>query len=379
MEITRFLNLKSLLENKSHYLFGPRQTGKTSLILKQLSDARIYNLLESETFLKLSQAPSRLRQEAKHGELVVIDEIQKLPALLDEVQIVIEERHCKFLLTGSSARKLRRGGSNLLGGRLRSMHLHPLTIKELGINFNLQRALQSGMLPSIYFSDNIEADLRAYAGDYLKEEIAAEASVRNIEAFSRFLHVVALSNGNLINFTELASDAQVKLSTLRNYTDLLSDTLIGTQLPAWTKSRNRKAIQKSKLYLFDIGVTRILQGRKYIGEDTKEFGDAFEALIFQELSAYLSYTIGHDEDLSFWRSTSGFEVDFILGDTTAIEVKSSRTIHASHFKGLRALKQEGIFKNYVLVSREENSRIVDEIKVLSLKDFIDQLWSGAFV
>lgn len=200
MLISRFLNLPQILEKKSYFLLGPRQTGKTSLIRETMTDCRVYNLLEFETFLRLNQDPSRLRSELKgYKGIVVIDEIQKMPVLLDQVQILIEEQKLHFLLTASSARKLRRSGVNLLGGRARTLRMHALTSMELGEHFDLMRAINFGTLPAIYFSEEPKADLQAYAGEYLKEEIAAEGLTRNVPAFSRFLQVAALSNGQIIN------------------------------------------------------------------------------------------------------------------------------------------------------------------------------------
>ena len=203
--IQRLIDLSALLSKKSHFLFGPRQTGKSFLINQSLPDVRVYDLLDTSIYLALSQNPLRLSQELRPKDrIVVIDEIQRLPDLLNEVHRLIETRRIKFLLTGSSARKLRRGGVNLLGGRARTKHLHPLTYKELGKDFNLSQALTRGTLPSIYFSDDSRADLQSYAGTYLEQEIVAEGATRNVPAFSRFLKVAALCNGTMVNFTNVA-------------------------------------------------------------------------------------------------------------------------------------------------------------------------------
>jgi len=234
------------------------------------------------------------------------NEIQKLPVLLDEVHRLIEQRRIRFVLTGSSARKLRRGGVNLLGGRAPSRTLHPFTCRELGGAFDLTRALDRGLLPSIYFSDSPREDLRAYVGTYLKEEIAAEALTRSVPAFSRFLEVAALSHGTMLNFTTVASDAQVPVSTVREYFHILEDTLIARPVPAWTKTRTRKAISTAKHYFFDVGVVRHLQHRSGLARRSPEFGEAFESYIFHELSAFIDYT--EPMPLAYWRSTSNFEV-----------------------------------------------------------------------
>jgi len=316
--IERTLELTSLLEKKSHFLFGPRQTGKTSLIRHTLKGVRTYDLLDTSVYLSLSQRPGRLAEElTSQDRVIVIDEIQRLPDLLNEVHRLIEERGIRFLLTGSSARKLRRGGVNLLGGRARTKYLHPLTYRELGKHFNLIQALERGLLPAIYFSDDPWADLQAYAGSYLQQEIVAEAVVRSIPAFSRFLKVVALCNGTIVNFSSLSNDAQVPRTTIYEYFEILKDTLVLHELPAWRKSKKRKPLSSSKFYFFDVGLVSAVQGRTF-RQGTPEYGGAFETYIMHELISYSNYLSG--EPLGYWKSTSGFEVNFILGDHTAIEV-----------------------------------------------------------
>src|SRR2546422_11779505 len=225
--VERLLDLPALLARKSHFLFGPRQTGKTFLVRHALRDARVYDLLDSATYLALSREPGRVAQElTPRDRVVVIDEIQRLPELLNEVHRVIEKRGVRFLLTGSSARKLRRGGVNLMGGRARTKYLHPLTSRELRARFDLTRAVQRGTLPSIYFSDDPQADLAAYAGSYLQQEIVAEGATRNVPAFSRFLRVAAHCNGTIVNFTNIANDARVPRTTVYEYFEILKDTLV---------------------------------------------------------------------------------------------------------------------------------------------------------
>ncbi|MBW1789521.1 MAG: ATP-binding protein, partial [Deltaproteobacteria bacterium] len=232
--ISRQLNILKILQNKSCFLFGPRQTGKTSLIRNTLEKYRYYNLLKTDVYLKLNRSPQRLREEiSDNDKIVIIDEIQKLPILLDEVHFLIEEKGIHFLLTGSSARKLRNKGVNLLGGRARTRRLHPFIFRELDNDFQLLRALDIGLIPSIYFSDAPYEDLEAYAGNYLKEEIAAEAIARNVPAFSRFLTVAGLCDGEIINYTNISRDAEVPKSTVQEYFQILRDTLLGDDLPAW--------------------------------------------------------------------------------------------------------------------------------------------------
>ncbi|MBI2067334.1 MAG: ATP-binding protein [Deltaproteobacteria bacterium] len=378
--ITRFIDIFSILKEKSCFLFGPRQTGKTSLIHHIFQDVPFYNLLDSPTFLKLSHSPHLLKEEIpREAKIVVIDEIQKLPHLLDQVHLLIEERRIHFLLTGSSARKLRRGGANLLGGRARSRMLHPFIYKELGSKFDLSRALNVGLLPSIYFSNSPDEDLESYASNYLKEEIASEGLTRNIPAFSRFLEVAALCNAKLINFTEIGNDAQVPRSTIHEYFEILKDTLIAFPLHPWKKSQKRKPTATDKFYFFDSGVVRFLQHRSHLNFGTPEFGDAFETYLFHELRTFSDYRrVG---DLNYWRSQSGFEVDFILADKIAIEVKAKKNINSSDLKGLKALQEEKKLKYYILVCLNDPSikpRFSEGVHILPFDLFLDKLWAGEF-
>jgi predicted AAA+ superfamily ATPase len=378
MYIRRELDVLKVLKNKSCFLFGPRQTGKTSLIHNTLSGYRVYNLLKTDVYLRLSRSPERLRQEiADEERIVIIDEIQKLPILLDEVHSLIEEKGIRFLLTGSSARKLRIKGVNLLGGRARTRRMHPFIYKELGNEFDLLKALDIGLIPSIYFSDSPYEDLEAYCGNYLKEEISAEAIVRNIPAFSRFLTVAGLCNGRIINYTNISRDAEVPKSTVQEYFQILRDTLVGDDLPAWKRSIKRKPISTSKFYFFDIGVARYLQNRQGLKTGSPEFGEAFEAYICHEIRAYCDYRGGCD--LAYWRSTSGFEVDFIINDKTAVEIKAKTNISSQDYKGLRVLREEALLKNYILVSLEDTPRKVEGIQIQSWKKFIENLWQDEFL
>jgi len=374
--IGRSLDLPALLAKKSHFLFGPRQTGKSSLIRHTLRGVRIYDLLDTSAYLALSQNPGRIAQElTDRDRIVVIDEIQRLPDLLNEVHRLIEERGVRFLLTGSSARKLRRGGVNLLGGRARTRRLHPFTCRELGKLFDLNRALERGLLPSVYFSDDAVADLKAYAGSYLQQEIVAEGATRNVPAFSRFLRVAALCNGKIVNFTKVANDSQVARTTVYEYFEILKDTLVLHEIPAWRKSTKRKPLASSKYYFFDVGVVGTLQGR-LVRPATPEFGKAFETYIAHELTSYADYHAG--ETVSYWRSTSGFEVDFILDDHTAVEVKAKENLSTQDLKPLRMLAEEKNLKRYLCVSFEPRRRTVGGVTVLPFGEFLDALWNGEY-
>ena len=374
--IERVLDLPELLKKKSHFLFGPRQTGKTSLIRRTMEGIRYYDLLDSSVFLTLSQNPGRLAEEIIFNDsVVVIDEIQRLPVLLNEVHRLIEERGIRFLLTGSSARKLRRGGVNLLGGRARTKYLHPLTCREIGGSFDLLRAIERGLMPSIYFSDDPIADLKAYVGYYLQEEIVAESAASNIPAFSRFLKVAAFCNGTIINFTNVSNDAQVPRTTVYEYFEILKDTLVLYEVPAWRKSIKRKPLASSKYYFFDIGVAAALQGREF-RPGTPEFGEAFETFIMHELFAYSDYVSG--DSIRYWRTTSGFEVDFIIGDHTAVEVKAKKNISMNDLKSILKLAEEKQLKNYVCVCLEKRPRKLKGLSVMPFKEFLDALWSGEY-
>lgn len=374
--IDRKLPLADQAKKKSVFLFGPRQTGKTSLISHTISDAKIVNLLKQDTFLYLSQDPSRIRKDLRNEtKTLVVDEVQKLPVLLNEIQVLIDEHDLKCILTGSSARRLRRGGVNLLGGRARSLFLHPFVFAELGDRFNLIKALEYGMIPSIYFSDSPRQDLKAYAGDYLQQEIMAEGLTRNLPAFSRFLQTAAQLDGQLIQYTKFHELSGVAKTTAIEYFNILKDTLIAYEVLPWKKSVKRKAIQTAKYYFFDVGVVRFLQDRRRIRKSTPEFGHAFENFIAHELKTFLDYRF-FGENLYYWRSTSQFEVDFILQDWLGIEVKACEKVVPFHLKGLKALREEKKIQSLVLVSLDPIARNEGGILLLPYQEFLARLWAG---
>jgi uncharacterized protein len=374
--VPRTPDLPALLRKRSYFLLGPRQTGKTALLRRTLDAARVYDLLDGAVYLALSQHPERIAEElGPNDRVVVIDEIQRLPSLLNEVHRLIESRGIRFLLTGSSARRLRRGGVNLLGGRARIQYLHPLTSAELGTRFDLARAVERGLLPSIYFSDEPQADLQAYTGLYLQQEVMAEGATRNVPAFSRFLKVASHCNGTIVNFTNVASDAQVARTTVYEYFEILKDTLVLHEVPAWRKTVKRKPLASSKFYFFDVGVVAFLQGRVF-RPGTPEFGEALETVLLHELVSYRDYVSG--EPVAYWRSTSGFEVDFILGDHTAVEVKAKATVSPQDLKSLRAFAEERRLKRYLCVSLEPRARSVGDVTVLPYHAFLKALWAGEY-
>lgn len=374
----RILNLSNIIDKKSLFLLGPRQTGKSTLIRQQLTGALVFNLLESATYRSLGADPGMIRRELLAMEqppkAVVIDEIQLLPELLNEVHLLIEDTKTKFLLTGSSSRALKRKGVNLLGGRARMQYLHPFVSAELGDDFDLERALNHGLLPAVYFSDEPNRDLADYTGMYLKEEIAAEGLTRNIPAFSRFLEVAALCNGAIINATKIASDAEVRRTTVIDWFQVLKDTLIATELPAFTKSKKRKAVASSKFYFFDGGVARYLTGQTQVERANPWYGVALETLVHHELRSFVDY--GRGTSLEYWRTVSGFEVDFYLDRKVAIVVKASTKVDKSDFKGLHAISEEVRDQRLILVYLGEKSQRWENIEVIPLRQFLTDLWDG---
>lgn len=374
IKFERLLSLDDLLKKKSFFLFGPRSTGKTFLIREQMGKARVYDLLDHDVFARLARRPRLLEEELPSSNRIVIDEIQKLPSLLDEVHRLIESRGTRFLLTGSSARKLKRGGVNLLGGRAWEARLHPLTYPELP-SFDLIRTLNRGGLPHVQLSGSPGEELKSYVNLYLREEVIAEALVRKIDQFARFLDVIALQNGEELHYQGLASDAGVPVKTIQSYIQILEDTLLGFAVPSFGATRKRKAIARSKFFLFDVGVVNALARRGEILPRSELFGKAFEHLMMLELRAFLSYR-RLDHPLQYWRSTSGFEVDCIVGDRLALEFKASDCIVDRHLRGLQALREEGLLRDYAVISLDPAPRTVDGIRVLPWRRFLDDLWSG---
>jgi uncharacterized protein len=377
----RLLDLPALLEQKSYFLFGPRATGKTSLIRNQFpEEVPVLDLLENKLYLRLSSAPDELESIILgHGDpsIVIIDEVQRIPDLLNEVHRLIEKTGIHFLLTGSSARKLRRSQANLLAGRARQAELFPLTSIEIP-NFDLERYLQYGGLPMVYQSDEPVDDLHAYVNTYLKEEIQAEALVRQLPAFTRFLKFSALTSGEMLSFTNIANDSAVPASTVREYYTILEDTFIGFMLPAWTKTSKRKAINTAKFYYFDLGVKNTLAGIRSIPEQSDLYGKSFEHFIALELRSYISYHRKH-LGLSYWQAKNGQEVDFIIGDEIAVEVKSTQKTQDKHLKGLKALAEEGVCKRYILVSQDKLKRRVGNIEIIHWQDFLRELWGDKVI
>lgn len=361
---------------QSAFLWGPRKTGKTYWIKHHLKGVPVIDLLKTDVFAEYSSRPSLIRERySDHKGLIVIDEVQKVPSLLDEVHWLIENSAASFLLTGSSARKLKRGHANLLGGRAWRKRMAPLSYKEVD-EIHLEKIMISGLLPPHFLSSKPIEDLRAYVADYLKEEIASEAVVRNIPAFSEFLKVAAISNSELLNYTNAGREAGISSKVVRSYFDILEDTYLGFRVPPWTKSRTRRMIETEKFYLFDVGVANYLAGRRpTIG--SSEFGKSFEHYILMELKAYQAYR-NPEMEISFWRTSSGQEVDFILGDkSVAIEIKGSRRVHEGDLYPMRVLRDDMPAKRHLIISLEEEERMVERgIEILPWRIFLDRLWKG---
>lgn len=376
----RILDLRDTLKHKSIFLFGPRQTGKSTLVHETLPDAAFYDLLEADTFRELSARPEYLRQTlGDQQSVVVVDEIQKLPALLDEIQLLLERnKKLRFVLTGSSARKLKRGAANLLGGRAWVCRLHPLVSAELGHRRLLDR-LNRGSLPAIIDSEHYKEDLKAYVGTYLHEEIRAEGLTRSIENFSRFLEVAGLTSGEQVNFSAVADDAGFPPRTVREHYQILEDTLVGHQLSAYQKTSKRKPVATAKFYLFDVGIANTLKRIPTIEAASDAYGRALEHLVFLELRSFLDYR-RLDYELTYWRSRSQFEVDFLVGDEVGIEVKSKTRVSPRDYKGLNALSEEVRLKRKIVICGEKRRRKADGgVEIMTAEDFFKDLWADNIV
>jgi predicted AAA+ superfamily ATPase len=376
--VQRILSPDEILDKNTFFLFGPRGTGKSFLLRKELpADVFSINLLDSSLYLKLQANPSLLKEIilAKKVKKVVIDEVQRLPELLNIVHLLIEENHIRFVLTGSSARKLKSGGANLLAGRALRRELFPLTWKEIK-KFDLNRYLKYGGLPMSYFSEDPEEYLDVYVNTYLREEIQAEGLVKKLPAFSQFLQMASTTSGELLNFTSISNETGVSSKTIKEYYSILEDTLVGFMVEPWIKSVQRKPIQTAKFYFFDTGVKNTLTETRDFTEKSDLWGKSFEHFIAMELRAYLSYQLKNKYRLQFWRSTSHFEVDFVIGTHAAIEVKATTKLKSDDFKGLLALIEENKFKKYYLISNDPLERVVENIVCMRWNTFFAALWDG---
>ena len=369
---------------ESFFLWGPRQAGKSTLLRQRYPDGVWVDLLKADDFRRYATRPERLRQELEAtgprgpdpSRQIVIDEIQKVPALLDEVHWLIERRGLHFVLCGSSARKVRHGAANLLGGRALRYELRGLTSGELDDAFSLDRMLNHGYLPRMYESERPHRLLDAYIADYLRQEIAAEGLVRNLPAFSDFLDAAALSDGDPVNFANIARECGVSGPTAKAHFGILTDTLLARWLPRWRRQAKRRLAGAPKLYFEDVGVVNRLARRGTVERDSDAYGKAFENWVFHELCAMTAY---HEtgEELSYWRLPSGIEVDFIVGDMrVAIEAKATTTVTTRHLRGLRTLVEEHPdLSARILVCLEDRPRRThDGIDIIPADHFARRVW-----
>ena len=371
---------------RSVFLFGPRGTGKSTWIRDRFPGATTYDLLDTGEALRLSKDPSALYRELAAlpaGDWAVIDEVQKVPGLLDEVHRLIESHRLRFVLSGSSARKLRRGGANLLAGRAVTTSMFPLVSAELSFRIDPARVLLYGTLPLAVTTDDPRDYLRTYAETYLVQEIQAEALTRNLGAFARFLEIAAHRNAQVTNATGIARDAGINRRTVQNHFEILTDTLIGFWLPPWKLKSATKQVRQSKFYFFDCGVARALTGRLPYPPTAEELGPLAETFVLNELRAYLGYS-SCDYKLCFWRNYDGTEVD-VLCETAegfvAIEVKASSRWDKRFNRGLHrvrdALGKDGTACYGVYLG--QRAALWDDVRVLPLVDFLKRLWAGEII
>ena len=369
--------------SETYFLWGARQTGKSTLLRQAYPDALWIDLLKADEFRRYLSRPELLRQELEavgpgRYDQVVIDEVQKVPALLDEVHWLIENRGVHFTLCGSSARKVRRGNANLLGGRAIRYELHGLSAHEIGSEFDLGRMLNQGYLPRFYESSHPRKLQDAYVGNYLKEEIAAEGLVRNLPVFSEFLGAAALGDGEVINFANIARECGVSSPTVKSYFSILEDTLVARWLPAFRKRPKRRVVGAPKFYLFDVGIVNRLARRGMLEPGSELYGKAFENWVHHELTCYNSYAEA-DADLFYWRLTTGAEVDFVVNDMqVAIEAKATGRLTNDHLKGLRRIIEDhpSVGRRIIVCLEPKARRTDDGIDILPFGAFIQQLWSG---
>lgn len=381
MMLERILKLEEIKDD-SLFLWGSRQTGKSTLLKSLFPHARYYDLLKSDLRMKLQLHPSQLREECMmldDGELVIIDEVQKVPSLLDEVHWLIENKGLRFILSGSSARKLRRSGANLLGGRALRCTLFPLVSAEIP-DFNLNRALNNGMLPRHYLIENPTSRIQAYIGDYLQQEIVEESVVRRLESFTRFLQTAALSNAEIVNYTNIAQDCGVSAKSVKEYFTILEETMLGFFLPAYTKVVKRRVAVSPKFYYFDVAIPNYLLRRVPLKQGTDIYGHSLEHFVIQELRAYLSYR-HPDKVLSYWHTSDNkYEVDAIVGDAEiGIEIKSTASVSSGDTKGLRAFSEEYPKAKLILIVMEERPRMMNGIEIWPVEQFLQRLWQERIV
>lgn len=376
----------NLENNNSAFLWGPRKTGKSFYLNQLFPKSTSFDFLKADVLFSVSKNPSLVREEllsleasGKLMQPIILDEVQKVPSLLDEVHWMIENKKWQFILCGSSPRKLKRGHANLLGGRAWRFEMFPLVTPEIP-DFDLLTALNRGLIPSHYTEKNYRRSLKAYVNDYLKEEIMAEGLVRNLSGFARFLDSVGYSHGEMVNFLNISRDCGVDAKTVKAYYQILVDTMLGVFIEPFSRRGGRQIITSTpKFYLFDVGVAGHLLKREILEERGDVFGRAFEHFILMEILAYRSYA-EKDFKISYWRTKNGIEVDFILDDgRIAIEVKGGRNIDGSQFRALKIFAEEYATERTILVNNEASSRLIDKIELMPWRNFLNDLWARKII
>lgn len=367
--------------NESIFCWGARQTGKSTLLKTLYPNALWFDLLKSDVYRRYLSAPSQFREAILADDarrLVIVDEIQKIPTLLDEIHWLIVNHGTRFILSGSSPRKILRMGNNLLGGRALRYELLPLTSAEIP-GLDLLRAVNHGLLPRHYLADHPKKMIDAYIGNYLRDEIVAEARIRNIGAFTKFLEAAAFSNGEMVNYSNIASDCGVSHLTVKEYFNILEDTMIGRFIPSFQKRPKRRVILAPKFYYFDVGIANNLLRRGKIVQGSEALGHAFEHFICQEIHAHAAYS-ADAYPIAYWRTTSQLEVDFILGDhEVALEIKSTDNIQSRHLKGLQQFAEEYTVRRSIVVSLDPFERRIGDITVMPWAIFLQRLWAGEII
>ena len=376
----RIFDVENRLD-EAMFLFGARQTGKSTLLKERFPKAIYIDLLKSDVRNRFKQHPEEFRESLLRyppETLVIVDEIQKVPDLLDEVHWLMVEKGLWFILSGSSARKIKKSGANNLGGRAIPETLFPLVSAEIP-DFDIERAVQNGMIPRHYMVANARNRMRAYIDLYVKEEIIEEALVQNVDEFIRFMEVAAIMDGEILNYENVASDCGVSANTVKAYYKILVDTLLGFEVPAYRKVIKRKLYKSPRFYYFDIGIANHLTKRYQLAPKTPEYGHAFEHLIIQEIVAYLAYT-NSDEELTYWHTYDNIEVDAIIGDArVAIEIKSTDHVDHDDKKGIMEFAKEHPNAKQILVSRDRISRRSGNVDLYYVTDFFKALWAGEII
>lgn len=376
----RIFDIENRLD-EAMFLFGGRQVGKSTLLKERFPKAIYIDLLKSDIRTRFKQHPEEFRESLLRyppETLVIVDEIQKIPDLLDEVHWLMVEKDLWFILSGSSARKIKRSGANNLGGRAIPETLFPLVSAEIP-DYDLDRAVQNGMIPRHYMVANAQNRMRAYVDLYLKEEVIEESLVQNVDEFIRFMEVAAIMDGEILNYENVASDCGVSANTVKAYYKILVETLLGFEVPAYRKVIKRKLYKSSRFYYFDVGIANHLTKRYHLAPRTPEYGHAFKHLIIQEIRAYLGYT-GSEEELTYWHTYENLEVDAVIGDArVAIEIKSTDHVNHDDKKGVTEFAKEHPETKQILVSRDRISRRSGDVDLYYVTDFFKALWAGEII